>query len=119
MKASQAISGEIVLGDLVAPRSCARSWRAPARSGGLLLLFGDERRAIELDPDAGRDADMLPEATLDEGSAALSILRWVERTRESVVLGRRGERRWRRAPSGATRTSPPAARRDPCSPCPW
>jgi histidine kinase len=86
MKASQAISGEIVLGDLVR-RLMRTLLESAGAQRGLLLLLGDDRRVIELDPDAGRDATVLPEATLDERSCALSIVRYVERTRESVVLG--------------------------------
>src|SRR6185437_13413720 len=85
MKASQAISGEIVLGDLVR-RLMRTLLESAGAERGLLLLFGEERRAVELALGGGEDAVVRPEAALEEGSAALSVLRWVERTRESVVL---------------------------------
>jgi predicted ATPase/signal transduction histidine kinase/tRNA A-37 threonylcarbamoyl transferase component Bud32 len=87
MKASQAISGEIVLGELVRKLMSTVVENAGAQRG-LLVLKGDHEVIVEAGGEATADQILVSEAPIEGRSdVSLAIVRYVERTRESVVLG--------------------------------
>ncbi|MEP7123664.1 MAG: AAA family ATPase, partial [Byssovorax sp.] len=88
MKASQAISGEIVLGELLRKLMSTVVENAGAQRG-LLVLKGDHEVIVEAGGAAvSTDQILVSEAPIEDRSdVSLAIVRYVERTRESVVLG--------------------------------
>ncbi len=85
MKASQAISGEIVLDELLRKLMSTVLENAGAQRG-LLLLKGDHEIIVEAG--GGAEAILVTDATVEERSdVSKAIVRYVERTRESIVLG--------------------------------
>ena len=88
MKASQAISGEIVLSELLRKLMSTVVENAGAQRG-LLVLKGVHEVIVEAGRTAGGvDRILVTEAPIEERSdVSLAIVRYVERTRESVVLG--------------------------------
>ena len=88
MKASQAISGEIVLGELLRKLMRTVVENAGAQRG-LLVLKGEHEVIVEAGGAAvSADQILVSEAPLEDRSdVSLAIVRYVERTRESVVLG--------------------------------
>lgn len=83
--ACRAISGEIVLDELLRKLMSAVLENAGAQRG-LLLLGGDHEIIVE----AGRGAEsiVVTDATVeDRPDVSKAIVRYVERTRESIVLG--------------------------------
>jgi signal transduction histidine kinase len=88
MKASQAISGEIVLSELLRKLMSTVVENAGAQRG-LLVLKGDHEVIVE----AGRSVAGVNQIEVTEApiearkDVSLAIVRYVERTRESVVLG--------------------------------
>ncbi|WP_437282994.1 AAA family ATPase [Sorangium sp. So ce375] len=86
MKASQAISGEIVLGDLLHTLMRTLLESAGAQRG-FLILTGDPPLVVET---AGEGAPVLVHQGRDEvikDQLATAVVRYVERTGETVVLG--------------------------------
>jgi predicted ATPase/signal transduction histidine kinase len=91
MKASQAISGEIVLGDLLRQLMRTVLESAGARRGSLLLqgegdLIVNAREA----GDEGVVVEIASAPLESRADLARGIVRYVERTRETVVLGDAG-----------------------------
>ena len=88
MKASRAISGEIVLGELLRKLMSTVVENAGAQRG-LLVLKGDHEVIVEAGGEASSaDQIQVSEAPIEARSdVSLAIVRYVERTRESVVLG--------------------------------
>ena len=85
MKASQAISGEIVLDELLRKLMSTVLENAGAQRG-LLLLKGDHEIIVEAS--GGAEAILVTDATVEERSdVSRAIVHYVERTRESIVLG--------------------------------
>ncbi len=85
MKASQAISGEIVLDELLRKLMTTVLENAGAQRG-LLLLKGDHEIIVEAG--SGAEAILVTDATVeDRADVSRAIVRYVERTRESIVLG--------------------------------
>jgi len=84
VKASQAISGEIVRGELLRTLMSTVIESAGAQRG-LLVLKGDPEVIVEA---AGGDPILVTEAPIEvRRDVSLAIVRYVERTGESVVLG--------------------------------
>ena len=84
LRASRAISGEIVLDELLRKLMSTVLENAGAQRG-LLLLGGDHEIIVE----AGREAEsiLVSDATVeDRPDVSKAIVRYVERTRESIVL---------------------------------
>jgi histidine kinase len=92
MKASQAISSEIVLGDLLKQLMSTLLENAGAQRG-FLLLRGDDQTVVEAERTAaqGHRIEVHPDA---EGSLSdrlsMAVVRYVERTGETVVVGDTG-----------------------------
>ncbi len=88
MKASQAISGEIVLGELLRKLMSTVVENAGAQRG-LLVLKGDHELIVEAGSALASSGQILVTEEPIEGRSdvSLAIVRYVERTRESVVLG--------------------------------
>ncbi|AKT43285.1 trifunctional serine/threonine-protein kinase/ATP-binding protein/sensor histidine kinase [Chondromyces crocatus] len=88
LKASQALSGEIVLDDLLR-RMMQTLLEAAGARRGLLVVDGNKEEGslvVEADIAAG-EAQVVRGSSLDGRSdVALSVVRYVERTRETVVL---------------------------------
>jgi len=87
MKASQAVSSEIVLGKLIETLMSIAAEHAGAERGLLILPYGEEHR-IAAEAKTGRDG---VEVQLQQASVTLSdlpdsLLRYVIRTQESVIL---------------------------------
>ncbi|MSP59687.1 MAG: GAF domain-containing protein [Myxococcales bacterium] len=86
MKASQAISGEIVLSELVRRLLSTIVENAGAQRG-LLILKGDSPLTVELDRTVGDGAPALHAASYEARTdVATAVIRYVERTLETVVL---------------------------------
>jgi signal transduction histidine kinase len=88
LKASQAISSEIVLGKLLEKLMTILIENAGARRG-ILLLKQDERLFVEAEGNAQTNEVKALQATpLEEADELpLSMIRYVSRTEESIVLG--------------------------------
>jgi len=86
LRASQAISGEIVLDELLRKLMSTMLENAGAERG-LLLLQGEARLLVEARVEEGPSGGMRLRMAPDEQAAlATSVVRYVERTRERVVL---------------------------------
>ncbi|AKT35906.1 trifunctional serine/threonine-protein kinase/ATP-binding protein/sensor histidine kinase [Chondromyces crocatus] len=87
LRASQAISGEIVLDDLLRKLMTTILESAGAQRG-LLLLRGDSQGVVELDRSSDTAGPVVMHGPHSEAQVAFaqSIVRYVERTRERVVL---------------------------------
>lgn len=84
IQASQAISGEIVRGELLRKLMSTMIENAGAQRG-LLILKGDHEGIVEA---AVGEQILVTEAPIEvRRDVSLAIVRYVERTRESVVLG--------------------------------
>jgi PAS domain S-box-containing protein len=87
MKVSQAVSGEIVLEQLVRTLMVIAVEHAGAESGLLILPFGEEHRIVA---EARTDRDAvevhLQQASVAPSNLPDSLLRYVIRTQESVIL---------------------------------
>jgi signal transduction histidine kinase len=87
VKASQAVSGEIVLGRLIETLMTIALEHAGAERGTLILLRGDEPR-IEAEARTGREGVevTLRQAAVSPTELPESILHTVLRTRQSIIL---------------------------------
>ena len=87
MKVSQAVSGEIVLEQLVQTLMVIAVEHAGAERGLLILPYGEEHR-IAAKARTGRDeiAVQLQEVPITSSDLPDSLLRYVIRTQESVIL---------------------------------
>jgi PAS domain S-box-containing protein len=87
IKVSQAVSGEIVLEKLIDTLMCTAIEHAGAERGLLILPRGDELR-IEAEATTARDAVkvLLPQTVVTPGDLPESLLHYVLRTRERVLL---------------------------------
>jgi PAS domain S-box-containing protein len=87
VKASQAVSGEIVLGELIKTLLRIAVEHAGAERGLLILLPGDEPRiAAEAMTGRGQVEVMLRQTAVSPAELPESVLHTVIRTRESVIL---------------------------------
>jgi GAF domain-containing protein len=87
LKAAQAVSGEIDLGDLIEVLLRIAVEHAGAEHGLLILFVDDEPRiAAEAKIGSGRAEVMLRQTSVSPAELAESVLRFVIRTRESVIL---------------------------------
>jgi PAS domain S-box-containing protein len=87
VKASQAVSGEIVLGDLIKVLLRIAVEHAGAERGLLILFSGDEPRiAAEATTGPGQLEVMLRQTAVSPTELPESVLHYVARTRESVIL---------------------------------
>ena len=87
LKAAQAVSGEIVLGELIKTLLRIAVEHAGAERGLLILLPGDEPRiAAEATTDRGQVQVMLRQMAPPAAELSESALHYVIRTRESVIL---------------------------------
>ncbi|UVK41493.1 AAA family ATPase [Mesorhizobium sp. AR10] len=87
VKASQAVSGEIELGKLIETLMRIAAEHAGAERGLLILLRGDEPRIVaEATAGHGRVEVTVREAAVLPSALPDSVLHYVIRTRESVVL---------------------------------
>jgi PAS domain S-box-containing protein len=87
VKASQAVSGEIVLGDLIKVLLRLAVEHAGAERGLLILFSGDEPRiAAEATTGPGQLEVMLRQTAVSPTELPESVLHYVARTRESVIL---------------------------------
>jgi len=87
VKASQAVSGEIVLGNLIKTLLRIAVEHAGAGRGLLILFPGDEPRiAAEATTDGGKIEVTLRETSVSPAELPESMLHYVIRTRESVIL---------------------------------
>jgi PAS domain S-box-containing protein len=87
LKAAQAVSGEIELGKLIKMLLRIAVEHAGAERGLLILFQGDEPRiAAEATTDRGQVEVTLREAAVSSAELPESILHYVSRTRESVIL---------------------------------
>jgi PAS domain S-box-containing protein len=87
VKASQAVSGEIVLGELIKTLLRMAIEHAGAERGLLILFPGDEPRiAAEATTGRGQVEVMLRQTAVSPAELPESVLHYVVRTRESVIL---------------------------------
>jgi PAS domain S-box-containing protein len=87
LKAAQAVSGEIVLGELIKTLLRIAVEHAGAERGLLILFPGDEPRiAAEATTGRGRVEVTLRQAAVSPAELPESVLHTVIRTRESVIL---------------------------------
>jgi PAS domain S-box-containing protein len=87
LKAAQAVSGEIVLGELIKTLLRIAAEHAGAERGLLILLQGDEPRiAAEATTGRGQVEVTLREAAASPVELPESVVHYVIRTRESVIL---------------------------------
>ncbi len=87
LKAAQAVSGEIVLGELIKTLLRIAVEHAGAARGLLILFPGDEPRiAAEATTGRGRVEVTLRQAAVSPAVLPESVLHYVIRTRESVIL---------------------------------
>jgi PAS domain S-box-containing protein len=87
VKASQAVSGEIVLGELIKTLLRIAVEHAGAERSLLILFQGDEPRiAAEATTGRGRVDVMLVQTAVSPTELPESVLHYVIRTRESVIL---------------------------------
>ncbi|MEA2941917.1 MAG: hypothetical protein QOD09_2446, partial [Bradyrhizobium sp.] len=87
LKAAQAVSGEIVLGELIKTLLRIAIEHAGAERGLLILFAGDEGRiAAEATTDRGHVDVTLREAAVSSAELPESMLHYVSRMRESVIL---------------------------------
>jgi PAS domain S-box-containing protein len=87
VKASQAVSGEIVLGDLIKVLLRLAVEHAGAERGLLILFSDDEPRiAAEATTGPGQLEVMLRQTAVSPTELPESVLHYVARTRESVIL---------------------------------
>jgi PAS domain S-box-containing protein len=87
LKAAQAVSGEIVLGELIKTLLRIAIEHAGAERGLLILFAGDEGRiAAEATTDRGHVEVTLRETVVSSAELPESMLHYVSRTRESVIL---------------------------------
>ena len=87
VKASQAVSGEIVLGELIKTLLRIAVEHAGAERGLLILFPGDEPRiAAEATTGRGQVEVMLRQTAVSPAELPESVLRTAIRTRESVIL---------------------------------
>ena len=87
LKASQAVSGEIVLGELIETLLRIAVEHAGAERGLLILFPGDEPRiAAEATTGRGQVEVTLRQTAVSPAELPESVLHYVIRTRESVIL---------------------------------
>src|SRR4029077_17522745 len=87
VKAAQAVSGEIVLGNLIKTLLRIAVEYAGAERGLLILFQGDEPRiAAEAPTGRGQVEVTLRETSVSPAELPESMLHYVIRTRESVIL---------------------------------
>jgi PAS domain S-box-containing protein len=87
IKASQAVSGEIVLGDLIKVLLRIAVEHAGAERGLLILFSGDEPRiAAEAMTGPGQLEVMLRQTAVSSTELPESVFHYVARTRESLIL---------------------------------
>ncbi|HEV3499202.1 MAG TPA: AAA family ATPase, partial [Bradyrhizobium sp.] len=87
LKAAQAVSGEIVLGELIKTLLRIAIEHAGAERGLLILFPGDEPRiAAEATTGRGEIEVTLRETSVSPAELPESVLQYVIRTRESVIL---------------------------------
>jgi PAS domain S-box-containing protein len=87
LKAAQAVSGEIVLGNLIKTLLRIAVEHAGAGRGLLILLLGDEPRiAAEATTGRGQVEVTLRQTAVSPAELPESVLHYVIRTRESVIL---------------------------------
>jgi PAS domain S-box-containing protein len=87
LKAAQAVSGEIVLGELIKTLLRIAVEHAGAERGLLILFPGDEPRiAAEATTDRGQVEVTLRQGAVSPSELPESVLHYVIRTRESVIL---------------------------------
>jgi PAS domain S-box-containing protein len=87
VKASQAVSGEIVLGDLIKVLLRIAVEHAGAERGLLILFSGDEPRiAAEAMTGPGQLEVMLRQTAVSSTDLPESVFHYVARTRESLIL---------------------------------
>lgn len=87
LRASQALSSEIVLSKLLRTLMVTMLEAAGAQRGHLILL-GDTPSVVQLDPGAGNAEPVTtPGSYQDHDDLATDVVRYVERTRERIVLG--------------------------------
>jgi PAS domain S-box-containing protein len=87
LKAAQAVSGEIVLGNLIKTLLRIAIEHAGAERGLLILLLGDEPRiAAEATTGRGQVEVTLRQTAVSPAELPESVLHYVIRTRESVIL---------------------------------
>ncbi len=87
VKASQAVSGEIVLGKLIKTLLRIAVEHAGAERGLLILFPGDEPRIVaEATTGRGQVEVTLRQAAVSPAELPESVLHYVVRTRESVIL---------------------------------
>lgn len=87
MKASQALSSEIFLDQLLAKLMNIALENAGAQRGSL-ILESDEQLVIEAQGEAGGELEVMKSIPIEDSTfAAPSVVQYVERTRENVVLG--------------------------------
>jgi PAS domain S-box-containing protein len=87
LKAAQAVSGEIVLGNLIKVLLRIAVEHAGAERGLLILFAGDEPRiAAEASTIRGQVEVMLRQTAVSPTELPQSVLHYVVRTRESVIL---------------------------------
>ncbi|MDB5607960.1 MAG: histidine kinase [Bradyrhizobium sp.] len=87
LKAAQAVSGEIVLGELIKTLLRIAVEHAGAERGLLILFPGDEPRiAAEATTGRGQVEVMLRQTAVSPAELPGSVLHYVIRTRESVIL---------------------------------
>jgi PAS domain S-box-containing protein len=87
LKAAQAVSGEIVLGELIKTLLRIATEHAGAERGLLILFPGDEPRiAAEATTGRGRVDVTLRQTAASPAELPESVLHYVIRTRESVIL---------------------------------
>jgi PAS domain S-box-containing protein len=87
LKAAQAVSGEIVLGDLIKTLLRIAVEHAGAERGLLILLSGDEPRIVaEATTGASQVEVTLRQMSASSAKLPESVLHYVIRTRESVIL---------------------------------
>jgi PAS domain S-box-containing protein len=87
LKAAQAVSGEIVLGELIKTLMIIAVKHAGAERGLLILLPGDEPRIVaKATTSRGRVEVTLREAAVSPAELPESVLHYVIRTRECVII---------------------------------
>jgi PAS domain S-box-containing protein len=87
LKAAQAVSGEIVLGELIKTLMIIAVEHAGAERGLLILFPGDEPRIVaKATTSRGRVEVTLREAAVSPAELPESVLHYVIRTRECVII---------------------------------